>query len=350
MMFNRSIRTKRRRVPAVTLTETVVGIAVVVVALSVFFPGLAQARRQSKMVRCLANLNRISAASMIYAAGDRSQFAIPQHPRAGEVPGALGQYTWGGKSGVGEPLAGTDRLSSKWGTLEGRGPSTRPLNKILFRDTLPDNQFDPGAFGSNLFDDTQLDLDVYHCPSDFGYAGYHFRAWRNSKLTSFDHYGNSYTASTSWIGVPGQGCQLLSNSSFLKPISRVPNPATTIMYMENCGRFAFRVPPSPRGCQTLSGQPDPEFPTSVRGWHGRMWMFQTAFVDGHAGMIRMERSQEPEPFLGRYPDFGSGNETNHSFWRCVIFRGPGWQLDTLPAPPVQTSIPCASGTFGNPLE
>ncbi|NOT00472.1 MAG: hypothetical protein HOP29_07570 [Phycisphaerales bacterium] len=323
-----------------TIIEVLASLAAFAAVSALLLPALSDARRQSKEIRCLGNLKSIAGASLIHAAADPSEFAIPAHPLIGNDPQVLGEYEWGGKSGIGEPAVGTDRLSSKWGTLHGRGPATRPLNEILYGDVLRDHQFDAGTYGANWLRDTKLELDDFHCPADYGYTGHHYTAWRNSKLTSYDHYGNSYTANAAWIGIPGSNCKLKSNSSFLKPISRVPAPAQTLLYTENCGRFGHRANYGVDGCQSLSGALGIDVQTDVRGWHGQMWMFQVAFVDGHAGLVRMQGHQQPQPFLGRYPGDGDDPAQQHYYWHCVIFRGPGWQLDTLPSPPVPTALPC----------
>lgn len=327
-----------------TLMEVITSVGVVAVLSTLLLPTLGDARRQGKAVHCLANLERLGAASAIYANIDTSENAIPVHPRIGLVPGAMGEFEWGGKAGRGEAQISANPLTSKWGTAEGRGPATRGLNAVLYGDVFQNYRDNPGPDKMNWLHDATLDLDVFNCPSDSGYAGHHRLSWRSSKLTSFDHYGTSYAANTSWIGVPGGDCALSSNSPFLKPVSRVPNPAQTVLFQENCGRYAWRVNyggPFDGGCSSLSGALGPDIERIILGWHGRSWMFQTAFVDGHARDVRMIGHLQPEPRLGRYPPYKGSAVTSHLFWHCVILRGPGWQLDTLPAPPVQTSFNCS---------
>ena len=70
-------------------------------------------------------------------------------------------------------------------------------------------------------------------------------------------------------------------------------------------------------------------------------------------MVKMEGHQQPTPHLSSYPGCtGSSYEQCHKNWHCVIFRGPGWQIDTLPAPPVETNIPCgrSGGVIDNPIQ
>jgi hypothetical protein len=258
---------------------------------------------------------------------------------------------WGGKSGKGESAMTSFPEFSKWGTRFQRGPSTRALNKFIYGDVFPDYSQDAGPERINWKNDAELDLDVFRCPSDYGYAGHHYSSWYNSQLTSFDHYGNSYTAVGSWIGYPGPDCRLESNGAFLRPVSCVPNPRNTLQVIENCGKFAYRKNYGADGCASLSGTLGTDVETKVRGWHGRMWEFQATFVDGHASRIRMEGHTQPQPRLPVYPDCHSEDLENcYQHWHCVITRGPGWQIDTLPAPTVPTDLSCyGSGGVVDPI-
>ncbi len=342
----------RGRAWGFTLIELLVVVAIIALLISILLPSLKRARSQAKMVASTANLKGIGTAGNTYSAGDRSESSIPVHPLMGIVPGAIGEYEYGGKSGVGEPQQGTDPMSSKWGTQEGRGPATRGLNSIVYKGGFTDYQDVPGPANTNWPSDAGLDLGIFKAPSDKGYVGHHYTAWRDSGLTSYNHYGNSYSASTSWIGRPGAGCVLRSNSSFLKPISRVPNPANTIYFIENCGRFGWRKSYGDDGCQFLSGGAlGGDIETIIKGWHGKPWWFATSFVDGHSSMVMIEGHIQPQPQLSSYPPGPGGSPNGWSNYHCVILRGPGWQQDTLPAPAVPTTIQCGSGGVNvNPVE
>jgi hypothetical protein len=338
MKFVHANKSRRIVRPAVTMLETVVGTTALLALLAMVTPSLTEARRQSKEVRCMSNLQRIAGAGAAYAAADSNELLIPVHELTG-TGGSLGSSEWGGRSGAGEPMF-TEPVSSKWGTQFGRGPGSRPLNAILYKGGFLDYRENPGIKNANWLNDTKLDLDVYRCPSDYGYSGLHFKAWRDGGLSSFNHYGNSYAASAHWIGVPGDDCTLLGNSAFMRPASEVPSPSRTLSYMENCGRFAWRLDYGIDGCGGLTQGPgDPN--AIVRGWHGSPFTFGTAFVDGHVSRTHIRGHLHPQPNIGRYP----GNDDPSSayyFWNCVIIRGPDWQGDTLPATPIPTGFPCTS--------
>lgn len=325
---------------ATSLIETVTTVGTVIAMLLVLAPGLSHVQRSAKETRCLSNLAKISDAAAIYAADDMNELLIPAHPRIGVFPGERGEVEWGGRSGMGQPSNGTLPWSSAWGASRGRGASTRPMNNIFYKDGFRDVTEDPGDGAVNWINDSQLNLDVYHCPSDYGYTGSHLAAWKGSKLTSYDHYGNSYCANMGWIGLAGAGCTLMSNSPFMRHASLIPAPARTLLFLEHCGRYAWRQNYGIDGCSSLSGTPFPTDPI-IRGWHSAEFTFNVAFCDGHAASTYINGHLHPQPHISRYPNFANGNPTDYDTWRCVIIRGVDWQQDTLPSPPIPTSFPCS---------
>ncbi len=329
---------ERRRLRCAASLVDVAGAVVAIGLLTLWLlPATAGVRATSKDGRCLSNLMRIGYANAIYAAQDAADMALPVHPRQflqcpGLSPGGMcnepifvGAYEWGGKSGVGRDDFVTgepgDPLNSKYGTLASFGPASRPLNGILFRQGFEDHlnpSFDPvGAM-----EDTQLELDVVRCPSDLGYTGVHFSSFADSGLTSYDHFGTSYTANMFMVANTGGGV-VRSNSPYLHRMSEIIDPARTLAYQENNGRYAWAAYPEP--CDFLCGVPG-----NVRGWHGKDWTFNAAFIDGHADTIYMRGYRTEMVF----PD----NPAKQSAYRCIIIRGENWQLDTLPLKDVDTNL------------
>lgn len=318
---------------AITLIELAATVAVLAVLAATLAPALGEVRRRGKDTVCLQNLSRIAQASIIYASQDPDEQAIPVHPvlsqsTADAFRTNITTLTYGGKSGRGR----WHYNPHYWGTLIGRGPASRPMNQILYKGGFPN--FAPPPYGDYVYADLveratadgNLDLSVYQCPSDSGYTGLHWTQYKDGTLTSYDFFGTSYHANACWV----MDCsdRIGSNSAMLRALSQVPNPASTVYYMEHCGRFSWYVEPHPDGCY-----PDDYY--VIGGWHGQPFEFNVSFVDGHVAQTCMRGYESP--FLGRYPEYMNPYE-GHAKYECVVLRGPGWQLDTLPAPIIWTDV------------
>ncbi|MCH7525890.1 MAG: hypothetical protein IID39_00500 [Planctomycetes bacterium] len=135
----------------------------------------------------------------------------------------------------------------------------------------------------------------------------------------------------------------MSASVYFHPVSRVPNPGNTLYYWENAGGFAWAV-------EDESGCFHPDFwnfeSAPVGGWHGGVYRFTASYVDGHAASIHMEGRIYPPPYvdLPAIPGYPDEPEIDRYFGLCSVIRGPGWQLDVLPAAPVPTNI--SPGDYG----
>ncbi|UCC30371.1 MAG: prepilin-type N-terminal cleavage/methylation domain-containing protein [Phycisphaerales bacterium] len=358
-------RCGRRTRTAFTLIELLVVIAIIALLIAILLPSLEAARRQSKQSACLSHIKNIATSSRVYEADDPNGWGIPVHPlqyrqcpnqHEGEMcnePILIGAYEWGGKSGIGQDdfVTGSpgDPINSKYGTLAGFGPSTRPMNDILYAGGFKDNAhpvFD--RFGATL--DTELELDLFQCPADDGPPrGAHCADWiRHSERSSFDHFGNSYCANVFMIANGGGGV-MRTNSPYLRPTSRVPTPARTLFFEENIGRWAWSC--WREQCDFITGI-DPGPTRVVHGWHGKDWTFNRAFVDAHAEpqKIYFEGTEDASGYALHYrcEDGVFENQSCQSHgYRCVIVRGDGWQKDTLPAPDIPTGL-YWSGQWGRP--
>ncbi len=354
---------------AFTLIELLVVIAIIALLISILLPSLEAARRQAKQVACLSHIKNIGTSSRVYEADDTQGFGIPVHAKQFDSEGLIyspvkltdnqqagvGIFDWGGKSGVGEQkfLAGNTStefaaITSRYGTKAGFGPVTRPLNDILYPGGFADNGPFSSARGGNRYgqlEDTKLDLGIYKCPADDGPprgVQTHCADWvRNSERSAYDHFGTSYSANTFMTSFVGGG-PVSSNGPYLRPASRIPNPGRTIYYEETIGRNAVLARNQPEECFDIGGIGLDPGPTKViRGWHGKDWWYNKAFVDGHA---------EYQSYI--IPGTKNGDGWSEHFQielvfqdsaeqqqkRCIIIRGPGWQKDTLPSPGVPTGL------------
>lgn len=348
-----------------TLIELVVVLVIVGLLVGAVAPSLEAARNRSKNAVCHSRLRGIGLASGIYAEWSPDNLGIPVHPLQycqcpGETCGSpcmeplyIGAYEWGGKSGIGSPghPFAIERnapfegpfawMSSRYGTAAGFGPATRPMNSILY----PSGFRDHVDLRTKWRADTTPELSKYRCPADDGPPrGAHCPDWvQHPGRTSFDHFGNSYAANKFMIA-SGSGGWMFSNSPFLRPASRVPNPARTINFEENIGRWAWACKNELAACRSNLGLEgvDPGPGKALRGWHGRNWTFNHLYVDGHTGVatIWIEGTEDAEGYAEHYfnelvyPNDPSLQEQ----YRCIIIRGDGWQKDTLPADLVETGL------------
>ena len=134
-----------------------------------------------------------------------------------------------------------------------------------------------------------------------------------------------------------------SQSPYMLPQSRIPTPSETIAYQEVPSMFAWLWGSwANSGCEWADRDdlidPRGRF-AAIPGWHRRDFGFSVGFADGHADFVTIKGCERPSENLGlsNYPAGVCAAGTDpYDCDRCVTIRGPGWRLDTLPAPAILT--------------
>ena len=351
-------RLRPRGKNAFSAIEVLVTFVVVGLLLAIAYPSLDEARSRTRQSVCLDKLHRIGLANNTYTTEDPNGMSVPiheaQYKQDPNNPSFIGAYEWGGKSGVGRPgwtgpaKGEHPELTSRFGTAAGFGPAERPLNPYLYPHGFRNNRLpEPNVDGAIV--DTRMPMDVYQCPGDDGPPfgdedgnGPHCSDWINSHdRSAYDHFGTSYSAnvlSGSFVG----GSNIFSVSPYLRPAVRVPDPDKTVLYEETIGRWAWATRRTRPECSFTGLGVDPGPTRSIRGWHGKDWTFNHAFVDGHVG-TKTPRYEETVNEIDGYPlhyfnpDPFAEPGLFESF-RCLIVRNADWQLDTFPDSPIPMTI------------
>ncbi len=329
----------RARGRAFTLVELLVVVSIIALLIAILLPSLKRARESAKRVACNANLRGIAQASMTYVADDPGENVIPVGLADTVIPKLYtAYYGFGGKSGAGTSTQASLMSSEFSGNAPFMNAAKRPLNNVLYKGNRTDKPF--GSTRSWAWD-FELDLDLYKCPGDRGFPGMHIQGWKNREsMTSYDYFGTAYCANPSFIGFPGQP-ESWSNSMYMRPLSRVPNPSNTVLYWENAARFASWAPNpeeyDQEGCYWGTGLYARAASENMeaRGFHSQPWHFNVSFGDGHATWIKIKGHGQVEGIAHQLNNNGFCRPSGGgSTCDCVLIRGLGWQLDTLPARPV----------------
>jgi prepilin-type N-terminal cleavage/methylation domain-containing protein len=245
-----------------TLVELLAVIAIVGLLTSLIVPGLQNGRREAARVHCLSNLRSIASASLSYSVDDPHSLPLPAHPTADRnTIYDDGYFDFGGASGSSDMWNGM-----RVGPRSRRTADTRPLNRWL-----------------GLTGQSDGDYAVFACPADERFdppANYvdwvvwepRFRDESASTLVGTSYWGNACKGRYSAAGKYGP---TVSISPWLRPVTRIPYPSQTVLYMEM--PVAFNLTYSLRAEGVRFGF------RGLAGWHGGdPPRFNLALCDGSA--------------------------------------------------------------------
>jgi len=259
---------------------------------------MSAARGRADQTKCLEQLRGLAGASAAYAAGDSEGQLLPAHPIADVNPlHDEGYFDYGGKTGSNNVWNG-----NRWGPNSPRTAPTRPLNSLLF-----------GTPGETT------DFSLFRCPRDDGLPERSSEGggdvWDDQmarqpmfKSVGTSFWGNAYRA----FGALGKGTArgFWSVGVLLRPTSRIPSAAQTVLYGEAIAWEQIARTGNASGPYfVLRGLP---------GWHANH-RFNMSFCDGHAESIRMA-----------WHVLTSGTDPMGPDGSALHVRGPDFRFDCRP--------------------
>jgi prepilin-type N-terminal cleavage/methylation domain-containing protein len=225
-----------------TLIELLVVVAVIAVLLAILFPAMRRARAVAKRIGCQSNLRQIAFAWHIYLDDHDGRF----------LQGRYAHLEYGGWKGTRNP---------------GVEPHPRPLNTYVALPPIVENE--SGA-------------EVFCCPGDRGgVPGYAVRE------KAYRFQGTSYQTNIMLIGPD----QVLPRAAVFEPLHEEINKRLqhlTVNSVDNPSRLLLIGDTGWINQWKPIPHPDEEW-KELAEWHGRVDCHNLAFLDGHAGLLCIEK-------------------------------------------------------------
>lgn len=258
---------------AFTLIELLVVIAIIALLISVLMPALSGARHEGFKVKCLSSLRQVNTMSQQYAGDDPKGILGPVHRRAPAYQAAGGYGTGYAAYGGGPGLMPNYAWNSQWWD-----PRTRPLNIQQYgANNIP--QTEPGDKSS---------YQAFQCPNDMGWQNWpgFGAAPEETENPYFAANGTSFRLNNYAFGPTPIYCGI-----YARPITRIPEPAKTVAYMESRA-YQTLWTNDVFGVVKVSGL------SELNGFHRKRAYFDLSYSDGHTEYVFMGyKSYYPEQDL-----------------------------------------------------
>ena len=243
-----------RRLTAFTMIELLVVISIIALLMAILLPTLSEARESARAVQCLSNLRQVGMAMDFYA-NDYDDSYCGMQP-IGQTNNAS-VYMWVGDNG--QAVGGGIPDFSLFGA------DKRPLNRYVSSATA------------------DTDVPVANCPSDEVVAQLTGTSYAANMNFTYDG-----TSSNPWLNEHQNVIygQTASNGGWRIPIKRTQVPKTSLFVLggEAGAHYAVRSWTPGNSTNELNGNVKPQ----ELFWHHASRKWNTAFADGHAGVIEVE--------------------------------------------------------------
>jgi prepilin-type N-terminal cleavage/methylation domain-containing protein/prepilin-type processing-associated H-X9-DG protein len=270
-----------------TLIEILVVVAIIALLVSILLPSLNQAREQSKIVKCLANLSALAKGTNMYVTANKDQFCWAPVYKNGvalnDTSGIPLTRTWyfGGNRGQNSAALQTggfyginSNVAADWTPVE------RPLNKYVY-NTAKLSKTDNRPLRK------EGDLRIYECPSD---KGVRWNGNVSSPLqygtTAYLELGTSYEQNSCWYYYAKVGD---SGGNAVKRITKLISTITRIFEKKGPSRAVILYEdPADWGMTTADAFQLSAPKYKVESWHKKYDIHNVTFLDGHAAATPMD--------------------------------------------------------------
>lgn len=269
-----------------TLIEVLVVVAIIALLSAILLPSLTQAREQSKVIKCLANLSQLGKGSSMYLQANKDRFCWgPRYKNGVEVLSGATPLTrtwyFGGNRGQPSSQLGTGGYYVKDSTHDWP-PAERPLNRYVYSIGKLSNS-DVRTIGR------EGDLRIFQCPSD---KGVRWNGDPNSELkfivSAYLEVGTSYQSNNSWgyyaKSPQGENQNTKDRIAYLMDnivkIMIKKGPSRAVLLYEDTADWALNT------ADDILAAKGPQY--RIQTWHNRPDMHNLMFLDGHASQTKVD--------------------------------------------------------------
>jgi len=277
---------------AFTLVELLVVIGIIALLVSILLPSLNAARKEAKLVKCLANLHSIGEAIAMYT---------------GQSKGTLPYGYWNGAvpvTAAPDPTRATDwaiLLSSTLGKGNGSYVTQNGSDNSRFQGmfTCPEAQFEPLSTGTRKLHYTAHPRLMPDLSNSDGYRGWTttLRPYKVGSIRRSSEialiFDGAQVQSFDW-NCNATATNLDNNGLWFSSIS--PGAKSWNFFVSGAGMDLSQPIWIPNGDSPSA----PALAYNIRFRHGRNDTANILFVDGHCGSFRLRQNQNADAKMANF--------------------------------------------------